>query len=225
MANSNDTLSPKKPPYLILLLFIAIPIAAFFVYRQNQQISGEGEARASANSTPDRDQQLSQAKLIRGKFENWAMKHKEDIANLRKSSGESDAPYRKVFDAIPVSLTSETGLTADDFAMATKEDPNRKHKRWEWTGADRSLLQLSGQAQGFAKASIDALNTRMKEEKEDIKDCLVSKSINGGLSNYYVWSSGRVTEGVKGKKDASGATTLNAKVQHNELVSAYDFIK
>ena len=225
MTQKSNAIPTKKPPIAIILLLLALLVAGLFVYKQNQQIGGEGEAHPSTSSRPVKEDQLAQAKLIREKWQGWAMKHQDDLSKLRKSSGTSPEAYRKVFDEIPEALTPESGLVENDLKSASKEDPTHPHRRWDWAGVDRHLLTLSGPAAGFAKDSIKLLEVRVKEEQTQIKDCLIAKSINGGTTNVFVWASGRITEGTREKKEINGMQTFSGATIHTELAPAYDFIK
>ncbi len=228
MAERPVSTQGKRPPFLIILLLFAIPVAGFFVYYQNRLINGE-DKNTAVKPLRDSEAQMTQVKLIRDKWQTWATAHKADLIALKHSSADNQAAYHKVFDAFPIAITPETGLTLEDLKAASAEDPTHKHPKWEWLMKQKSLLSAQGMAASMAKKETDAFKESMEEDRKT-RDCRILKSINGGLVNLYLWSSGRVTEGEREKKEVGGAKmggimVLTGAVNHKETLPAFDFVK
>ncbi len=228
MAERPVSTQGKRPPFLIFVLLFAIPIAGFFVYFQNRQINGE-DKNTAVKPLRDADAQMAQLKLIRDKWQTWAMAHKNDLIALKHSSADNQTAYHKVFDAFPSDITPETGLTLEDLKAASAEDPTHKHPKWEWLMKQKTLLSAQGMSASMAKKETDAFKASMEEDRKT-RDCRILKSINGGLVNLYLWSSGRVTEGVREKKvvggeKMGGIMVLTGVVNHKETLPPFDFVK
>ena len=229
MAENRSQTQAKRPPILVFVLLFAIPAAGFFVYNQNRQINGEDKTMG-VKSSHDLSAQMEQVKTIRDKWQVWAMAHKADLLAFKHSAPDDKAAFDKVFDAVPITISPDTGLTLEDLKAATADDPTHKHTKWDWLMKQKPLLNASGMQASMSKQEAEIFKANVEEDRTKNKDIRVLKSTNGGLSNLYLWTSGRVTEGVRERKSVGGEKTgsimvLSGVVTHKEAMPAYDFLK
>lgn len=171
---------------------------------------------------------LERAKFLRGRWRVWALAHKDELKRMLDAQPDGQSAFKAVWGAIPTYCNPSSGISSGDL----QADGDILHgEAFTWNAISKSNpgfreSPTADELSRLNKSQIVQTATQQADFKQ-LRDVVISQSVNQGTSSLCLWASGRITERrLIGGPPTSLSSSVSIPAQETqEIVPIYDFLK
>ena len=161
---------------------------------------------------------------LRAKWRGWAQRHREPLQKMLSAKATDQAAMWEVYDAVPSTPTiADAGFTSRD--LVTIEDINQDRIFFTWNCPLDAGKGTNAETRERLRAWKVRHEAQLQRDFAEMRDIVITSSVNIGPTRLSLWASGRVTESRLELGAGFRQPVWKPRPTYQEVLPPYEFLK